>query len=244
MTPYVKIGWMVVLNLTVWTAVGFCEDLGAMSLQDLETHIRNSEMVQKSNPDDSMLREQLLLAYQAMSSRLVEEGQMSDAMHYLERADELELVSFSGQTSQSLIQIGMAYLDQDNLFEAKKQFDLGLAKGEFQPKDRRMVAVSLHNVGVEKLREESIDEASKVFENLYSLRAEIVQSLLEDCRSIKVKRLFMFFTDYYGFPWSKKIDTSHIAFGTGKRKITSGYYDPKYKITIPESFRRTSDSAL
>ncbi|NQY74324.1 MAG: type IV toxin-antitoxin system AbiEi family antitoxin [Candidatus Margulisbacteria bacterium] len=90
---------------------------------------------------------------------------------------------------------------------------------------------------------ESLDEASKVFENLYTLRSEIVQKLLENCSSIKVKRLFMFLSDYFRFPWAERIDTSKIDFGKGKRKITDGFFDPKYQITIPLQFKPNTEEA-
>jgi len=40
-------------------------------------------------------------------------------------------------------------------------------------------------------QKQTLNESSLIMENLVSLRPKIVQALLENCNSIKVKRLFM-----------------------------------------------------
>jgi len=46
-------------------------------------------------------------------------------------------------------------------------------------------------------KEVGFDEAQLIVENLVALRADVVQRLLEACRSVKVKRLFL----YMGRDW-------------------------------------------
>jgi len=78
-------------------------------------------------------------------------------------------------------------------------------------------------------------EALLIMENLTTLRSEIVQSLLVMCRSIKVKRLFMFMAEKHGHPWVSLLDTSQIDLGKGKRMIVpKGRLDRKYLITVPK----------
>lgn len=77
-------------------------------------------------------------------------------------------------------------------------------------------------------------EAQLIMENLVSLRPTVVQALLQSCRSIKVKRLFMYFADKHGHQWLSEIDTSKVNLGKGKRLIVpNGKLDHKYQITVP-----------
>ena len=80
----------------------------------------------------------------------------------------------------------------------------------------------------------SFEEALLIMENLVSLRPDMVQRLLLMCRSIKVKRLFMYMAEKQGHSWVSQLDISRIDFGKGKRMIvTNGRYDNKYRITVP-----------
>ena len=77
-------------------------------------------------------------------------------------------------------------------------------------------------------------EAQLIMENLVSLRPTVVQALLQRCRSIKVKRLFMYLADKYGHQWVSEIDMSKVNLGTGKRMvIPNGKLNHKYQITVP-----------
>jgi len=84
--------------------------------------------------------------------------------------------------------------------------------------------------------EESFEEAGLLMEGLTTLRPRLVQSLLEQCRSVKVKRLFMFLAEACNHAWVKKMDLSKVNFGKGKRMIIKGgRLDAKYKITVPDT---------
>jgi len=84
----------------------------------------------------------------------------------------------------------------------------------------------------------SFEESLLIMESLVTLRPEIVQKLLEICRFVKVKRLFMYMAEKHKHPWVEKLDRSRIDLGRGKRKIVSGgELDPKYQITIPRDRR-------
>ena len=72
-------------------------------------------------------------------------------------------------------------------------------------------------------------------EGLATLRPGSVQELLESCKSIKTKRLFLYFAQRAGHSWFKHIDTSRIELGNGNRSLVKGgVLVPKYKLVLPE----------
>lgn len=86
-------------------------------------------------------------------------------------------------------------------------------------------------------KRETYDEALQLMGSLSSIRPKLVQTLLERCNSIKVKRAFMVMAERFNYSWVKELDLSKINFGKGKRQfIKNGYLDPKYQITIPKEF--------
>ena len=85
-------------------------------------------------------------------------------------------------------------------------------------------------------------EADLIFENLVSLRPKQIQILLEECSSIRVKRMFLFFAEKHNHQWLKKLDIKKIDLGSGDRLIhKKGRLDKKYRITIPKPLQRGSD---
>ena len=84
--------------------------------------------------------------------------------------------------------------------------------------------------------EESYEEAKLLMEGLTTLRPRVVQALLEHCVSVKVKRLFMVIAESCRHAWVKKLDTSKVDFGKGKRMLVrGGRFDSKYNITVPDT---------
>lgn len=84
--------------------------------------------------------------------------------------------------------------------------------------------------------EVSFEEAGLLMESLTTLRPRLVQSLLEQCHSVKVKRLFMYLAESHNHAWVRKLDLSKVDFGKGKRMIVKGgRLDTKYNITVPDS---------
>lgn len=84
-------------------------------------------------------------------------------------------------------------------------------------------------------QKKSFNEAIKIFENLTTLRYEQIQKLLDNCKSIKVKRLFLYLAETGNHTWFKKINVDTIYLGSGKRVIeANGKLDAKYKITVPK----------
>lgn len=81
----------------------------------------------------------------------------------------------------------------------------------------------------------SYSEAKEIMENMISLRPNMLQHLLENCTSLKVKRLFLHFAEKINHPWYQKLKLEKIDLGTGKRVIfKNGVLDKKFKITVPK----------
>lgn len=84
---------------------------------------------------------------------------------------------------------------------------------------------------------QSIQESKYLMENLLTLRPEIVQELLENCKSFKVKRLFLLIAEHEKLPCLEFIDSKNIKLGIGNRSLVKGgFLNKKYKITIPKDF--------
>lgn len=72
-------------------------------------------------------------------------------------------------------------------------------------------------------------------EGLVNLSPERLSRLLRECRSVKAKRLFLWFADRLGHAWRERLDLDEVDLGRGKRMLArGGKLDPKYLITVPE----------
>lgn len=92
---------------------------------------------------------------------------------------------------------------------------------------------------------ESLMESSELMENLNDLRPERVQSLLEACRSVKVKRLFLYLAEKAGHNWFNYLRLEKIDTGSGKRSlIRQGIYVDKYQITVPRELESNDQDSL
>lgn len=78
-------------------------------------------------------------------------------------------------------------------------------------------------------------ECYQVMEGLTTLRPKLLQPLLEQCSSVKVKRLFLYMAEKAGHDWFKRLDTKKVDLGAGDRAITKGgVYVSRYGLTLPE----------
>ena len=79
-----------------------------------------------------------------------------------------------------------------------------------------------------------LQESFELMEGLSALRPVKVQELLENCKSLKAKRLFLYFAEKANHSWFKYLDVSKIDLGVGKRSLVeSGVLISKYKLVIP-----------
>ena len=78
-------------------------------------------------------------------------------------------------------------------------------------------------------------ECYQIMEGLTTLRPRVVQDLLEQCRSIRVKRLFLYMAEKAGHEWYKRLDHAKLDLGKGARSIVKGgVYVEKYALNLPE----------
>jgi len=78
-------------------------------------------------------------------------------------------------------------------------------------------------------------ETYQIMSGLVNLRPNMIQGLLEECNSVKVKRLFLYMSNKTNHQWSQFLDLSSVDLGQGDRSIVkNGVYDPKFRITIPK----------
>ena len=82
---------------------------------------------------------------------------------------------------------------------------------------------------------ETFHQTDMLMEGLVSLRPKRMSRLLGECRSVKVKRLFLWFAERHGHAWLERLDRHGVDLGKGKRMLVrGGKLDSKFQITIPE----------
>ena len=78
-------------------------------------------------------------------------------------------------------------------------------------------------------------ECFELMEGLNNLSPKQVQLLLENCQSVKVKRLFLYMAERAEHSWFKQLDLSKVELGSGKRSIVkNGVLIERYGITVPK----------
>jgi hypothetical protein len=81
----------------------------------------------------------------------------------------------------------------------------------------------------------SFAHAGQVMQGLPGLSPRRLQQILNQLKSVKVKRLFFWFAERENHAWLKKLDPARFDLGSGKRMlIKGGKFDKKYNITVPE----------
>lgn len=82
---------------------------------------------------------------------------------------------------------------------------------------------------------ETFHQVDMLMEGLRNLSPRRLDKLLAACRSVKVKRLFLWFAERHDHAWLKALHREAIDLGHGKRMLVrGGHLDPKYNITVPE----------
>lgn len=70
-------------------------------------------------------------------------------------------------------------------------------------------------------------------EMLTNLRSKLIQALLENCTSIRVKRMFLYMAKKSKHRWYEKLDISKVYLGSGPREYAKGgIKDPNFNIII------------
>ena len=114
--------------------------------------------------------------------------------------------------------------------------DLGLIK--YNRSKFRFILSSRERAIMEMINQlnlqDSFETLERYFEGLLNLRDSLVQKLLENCSSIKVKRVFLYMADKLELPLIKHLHIRRIQLGLGKRVVSkNGKLDKTYNITVP-----------
>ena len=114
-------------------------------------------------------------------------------------------------------------------------------KNQSSPPQRRLndlVVSTPERAILEMLNElpvhESFHNVDTIFEGLANLRPRLLETLLKECRSVKVKRLFFVFADQHDHAWRKYLNPDDFDLGSGPRALVEGgRLHPRYDITVP-----------
>jgi hypothetical protein len=88
---------------------------------------------------------------------------------------------------------------------------------------------------------ESFHQVDMLMQGMTNLSPRRLQKLLDDCRNVKVKRLFFFFADRHQHAWLKRLKKENFDLGKGKRMLVKGgKLDKAYQITVPEDLNGLS----
>ena len=94
-------------------------------------------------------------------------------------------------------------------------------------------------------KHQELFECYELMEGMNDLRPKSVQDLLENCSSVKVKRLFLYLAEKLGHQWLEFVDLSNVDLGSGTRSlIKGGAYIGKYGITVPKEFERNEQPEI
>ena len=156
----------------------------------------------------------------------------------------IHLWSHASDTTALPAWVTAVQLPQEILLQNARLFDaetgaMGLTEVLTGLRDWQLTVASAERAIIEVLSmvdetAASFTHAAELFEGLTVLRPDVVQRLLEDCRSIKVRRLFLFLADRQDYAWCRKLQIERIGLGSGKRLVTrGGRLDKRFLITVP-----------
>lgn len=82
-----------------------------------------------------------------------------------------------------------------------------------------------------------LETAQNYTESLLTLREDVLQNVLEQCRSVKVKRVFLYLAETANLPSFKGLILSKVDLGKGKRVVVvGGELNKKYQITVDRTY--------
>jgi hypothetical protein len=88
-------------------------------------------------------------------------------------------------------------------------------------------------------------ECYELMEGLNNVKPAQVQELLEQCGSVKVKRLFLYLAGKANHQWTKFLHLEKVDLGSGKRSIVkNGVYIDHYQITVPKELAEHGERSV
>jgi hypothetical protein len=83
-------------------------------------------------------------------------------------------------------------------------------------------------------KHETFHQVDMAMQGLTNLRPRLLGKLLQECKSLKVRRVFLWYADRHHHTWRKHLDTVALDLGKGKRQLVpGGRLDARYQITLP-----------
>jgi len=80
-------------------------------------------------------------------------------------------------------------------------------------------------------------------EGATTFRPKLMMSLLQACKRVKTKRLFLWLAERHRHAWFTQLDVSVLDLGSGKRVIyKGGVLDNRYNITVPREYVNGEDA--
>lgn len=159
--------------------------------------------------------------------------------HYLSmgKKNKIYLVSYSSRTFPKWLKeywghFEVSFKKSSLIKEAKKYLT------DYQSPEGFNVKVSARELAVMELIESSdlsnsLETVENYTESLGTLRSLVLQKILEECQSVKVKRVFLYISEKLSLPYFKKLNLSQLDLGSGKRVVVEGgSFDKKYNITV------------
>jgi hypothetical protein len=191
---------------------------------------------------DTVFYEGALYALQQQSGLSVHPGGRT-ALSYLGKAHYLELSSnkvvlFGGKEEQLPTWFRKYKWDRKIAYQKTSFLPSAMGLTEVELKTFSIKISTAERAMMECLylapEKQELMECYELIEGLNSLRPQSVQALLENCTSVKVKRLFLYMAEKTKHEWFQYLDLNKIDLGTGKRSLVkNGVYSAKYKITVP-----------
>ena len=84
----------------------------------------------------------------------------------------------------------------------------------------------------------SLETAENYVEMLYGIRINVMQYLLEQCKSVKIKRVFLYLAEKTNMRIFSKLNLTKIDIGKGKRQVVThnAKLNKKYQITVSRDY--------
>ncbi len=217
--------------------------------RDLQKHYRNSGWLDTvgrgafKRPEDSINWQGAIYAMQYQAELNVHIGALTALSlqglnHYL-RFDAEKIFIFASRKTK-LPKWFLTYNWSNPICQYQTTFlpsDVGVI--EYEGKNFPIKVSSPERAIIEclYLTPKTIDivECFHLMESLVNLKPKSVQELLQKCRSVKVKRLFLYLAEKVNHKWFHFLDVSMVNLGNGNRIITNGgVYIAKYQISVPK----------
>lgn len=213
----------------------------------LQQRYRNSQWLKSLGPgamirlEDKVGYEGAIYALQSQSGFTIHPGGKSalsllGKSHYLEFSTK-KIILFGGKTERLPTWFKKHDWNLEIEFHPSDFMPKDLGLTEFQIGNLELKISSAARAMMECLYltpgKQELLECCELFEGLNNLRPALVQQLLEQCNSVKVKRLFMYLAEKFDHEWVAHLNLEKVDLGSGKRSLVkNGVYIPKYQITV------------